>query len=228
MGCKFMGIQDRRRREKETRRQQIVTAAKQVFLHKGLKSATIEDIAFEAELGVATIYAYFKNKEELYASLNLIVLEYLIDQVEVVYFNDSLSIEQKIIKFKDAMYNTFRFDPVLLRNVFRVELEETLTSISRELLEQINQLARKVLTMFADICDEGVKQGIFLPRHRMLFADIIWSTFAGLVIWEGAKREINPKKDFLKSSLDEAFDIFLQGIKTDKATDRCKAKSIKK
>ena len=54
-----MGIKERRIREKEMRQQQIVTAAKQVFLHKGLKSATIEDIAIEAELGVATIYAYF-------------------------------------------------------------------------------------------------------------------------------------------------------------------------
>jgi len=215
-----MGIQERKKREKEMRRQQIVTAAKQVFLHKGLKSATIEDIAIEAELGVATIYAYFKNKDELYASLNLITLGYLVDQVEIVYVNDSLSIEQKIIKFKDAMYNTFRFDPVLLRNIFRVELELTLTTLSRELLEEIHQLTRKALTMFANVFDEGVKQGIFLPRHKMLFVDIMWSTFAGLVIWEGAKTEINPKKDFLKSSLDEAFDIFLRGIKTDKAPDR--------
>ena len=219
-----MGIKERRIREKEMRQQQIVTAAKQVFLHKGLKSATIEDIAIEAELGVATIYAYFKNKDELYASLNLITLEYLVDQVEIVYHNDSLSIEQKIIKFKDAMYNTFRFDPVLLRNIFRVELEETLTALSRELLEQINQLTRKILTMFANIFDEGVKQGIFLPRHKMLFVDIMWSTFAGLVIWEGAKTAINPKKDFFKSSLDEAFDIFLRGIKTGKATDKVKSK----
>ena len=219
-----MGIQERKMREKEMRHQQIVTAAKQVFLHKGLKSATIEDIAIEAELGVATIYAYFKNKEELYASLNLITLEYLLDQVETVYVNENLSVEQKIIKFKDAMYNTFRFDPILLRNIFRVELEETLTSISRELLEQINQLSRKTLTMFANVCEEGVKQGIFLPRHKVLLADIMWSIFAGLVIWEGAKKEINPKKDFLKSSLDEAFDIFLQGIKTDKTTGRSKLK----
>jgi AcrR family transcriptional regulator len=223
-----MGIKERRKREKEMRRRQIVTAAKHVFLHKGLKSATIEDIATEAELGVATLYSYFKNKDELYAALNLITLEYIIDQVEIVYVNDSLSIEQKIIKFKDAMYKSFRFDPKLLRNIFRVQLEENLTSLSRELLEQINQLTRKILTMWADTFDEGVKQGIFLPRRRMLFVDIMWSIFAGLVIWEGAKTEINPEKDFLKSSLDEAFEIFLRGIKTDKAPNGDKSEWIKK
>jgi hypothetical protein len=49
----------------------------------------------------------------------------------------------------------------------------------------------------------------------MAHADIIWGTFAGLMMWEGAKRRINPKKDFLKSTLNQAFDIFCRGIKKD-------------
>jgi len=210
-----MGIQERKKRERKFRRQQIVAAAKEVFLHKGLKSATIEDIASEAELGVATIYSYFKNKEELYASLNLITLQYLSDHVENICINNTLSIEDKIRGFKDAMYSTFRFDPILLRNIFRVELEENLTSIDKDLLNKINCLATNVLHMIADVCEAGVREGLFHSRHKMLYADIIWSIFAGLVIWEGAKKEINPKKDFLKPALDQAFEIFLNGIKID-------------
>ena len=60
-----MGIQERKEREKERRRQQIMVAAKRVFSEKGFNKATMEDIAHEAELSPGTLYLYFKNKEEL-------------------------------------------------------------------------------------------------------------------------------------------------------------------
>ena len=72
-----MGIQERKEREKERRRQQIMVAAKRVFTEKGFSSATMEDIAAKAELSAGTLYLYFKSKDELYASLSLRVLQYL-------------------------------------------------------------------------------------------------------------------------------------------------------
>ena len=75
-----LGITDRRKRERDLqqkmRRKQILYAAKRVFYAKGFSPATIEDIAQEAELSPAAIYLYFKNKDDLYASLNLQLLEY--------------------------------------------------------------------------------------------------------------------------------------------------------
>ena len=64
-----MGIQERKKRERERRRQQIMVAAKNVFAQKGFNKATMEDIAKEAELSPGTLYLYFKNKEELYKAL---------------------------------------------------------------------------------------------------------------------------------------------------------------
>ena len=72
-----MGIQERKERERERRRQQIIVAAKRVFSKNGFSRTTMEDIAKEAELSPGTLYLYFKNKEELYASLSLRILQYL-------------------------------------------------------------------------------------------------------------------------------------------------------
>jgi AcrR family transcriptional regulator len=49
----IMGIQERKERETERRRQQIMVAAKRVFSEKGFNKATMEDIAQEAELSPA-------------------------------------------------------------------------------------------------------------------------------------------------------------------------------
>ena len=60
-----MGIQERKEREKEQRREVIMTCATKIFLAKGFINASMEDIAGCSELSKATLYVYFKNKEEI-------------------------------------------------------------------------------------------------------------------------------------------------------------------
>jgi len=195
------------------RRQQIQDAAKKFFMLKGFNSTTMDDIAQEAELSPATIYQYFRNKEELYASLNLITLVYLLNEVEKIYKNSKLSFEDKIKAFKDAMYRTFKYDPLVLRNIIHIQLEDTLLDLSIELLNEVNSLIQRIMTMIADVYEEGARQGQFSQGRGIIHADIIWAMFSGLVLWEEAKRKLNPKKDFLKTTLDRSFDIFCRGIK---------------
>jgi hypothetical protein len=71
-----VGTRDRREREKEISRSQILNAAKEIFMSKGLRTATMENIARKAELSPGTIDTDFKNKGELYVVLNLIGLQF--------------------------------------------------------------------------------------------------------------------------------------------------------
>ena len=64
-----MGIQERREREKEQRRNEILDAAEKVFFSKGFNNATMDEVAETAELSKGTLYLYFKNKEDLYFAI---------------------------------------------------------------------------------------------------------------------------------------------------------------
>lgn len=66
-----MGIAERREREKEKRKNDIVDAAERVFFEKGHENATMDDVANKAELSKGTLYLYFKNKEDLYLAIHL-------------------------------------------------------------------------------------------------------------------------------------------------------------
>lgn len=68
-----MGIQERKQREREQRREAIIEAASQVFIRKGLNGTTMDEIAAKAELSKATLYLYFANKEELFLAVLVIV-----------------------------------------------------------------------------------------------------------------------------------------------------------
>lgn len=208
-----MGIQERKEREKERRRQQIIVAAKRVFSEKGFNKATMEDIAKEAELSPGTLYLYFKNKEELYASLSLRILQYLHIRVTHVNKETDMSPDKKLAALMEAMYDVYDFDPLIIINMFHLQSSETLKNLSDSLLEEIKALSKKSIGAIAKIFEEGIDQGVFLERHPMALADIFWSMFSGVVLWEASKKIISADKDYLKSTLATAFDLFERGIR---------------
>ena len=207
-----MGIQERKERERERRRQQIIVATKKVFSEKGFNKATMDDIAGEAELSPGTLYLYFKNKEELYASLSLRILQYLYMRVEHVEDDPQLDPEQKLDALMTAMYDVYDFDPLVIINMFHLQSSETLKNLSPELIDEIKELSRKSIGGFARVFKEGIAKGVFVDRHPIALSDSFWALFSGVVLWTNSKRIINKDKDFLKETLDLAFRIFKQGI----------------
>ena len=207
-----MGIQERKERERERRRQQIIVATKKVFSEKGFNKATMDDIAGEAELSPGTLYLYFKNKEELYASLSLRILQYLHMRVEHVENDPKLDPEQKLDALIEAMYDVYDFDPLVIINMFHLQSSETLKNLSAELIDEIKELSRQSIGGFARVFKEGIEKGVFVDRHPIALSDSFWALFSGVVLWTNSKRVINKDKDFLKETLDLAFRIFKQGI----------------
>lgn len=61
-----MGISERKEREKEQRRQDIIRAAEKIFFSKGFDQSTMDDVAKEAELSKGTLYLYFRSKVDLH------------------------------------------------------------------------------------------------------------------------------------------------------------------
>jgi AcrR family transcriptional regulator len=206
-----MGIQERKEREKERRRQQIIVAAKRVFSEKGFNKATMEDIAHEAELSPGTLYLYFKNKEELYASLSLRILQYLHIRVEHVN-KEELAPEQKMDALVEAMYDVYAFDPLILINMFHLQSSETLKNLSPKLMSEIEELSRKSIGAIARIFEQGIESGIFIDRHPVAMADIFWALFSGVILWTTSKKIFNEEKDYLKDTLKIAFEVFSRGI----------------
>jgi AcrR family transcriptional regulator len=206
-----MGIQERKEREKERRRQQIVVAAKRVFSDKGFNKATMEDIAKEAELSPGTLYLYFKNKEELYASLTLRILQYLNIRLSHVINQEDLDTWKKLDALKDVMFDVYDFDPLIIINMFHLQSSETLKNLSNELIEEIVGLSRTSMDSITSVFREGIQQGLIVDHHPVALSDIFWAIFAGVVLWESSKNIIDDKKDHLKETLRIAYEIFDRG-----------------
>jgi AcrR family transcriptional regulator len=60
-----MGIAERKVREKQKRRKEILTAAEKIFFASYGEKGTMDDVAEKVELSKGTLYLYFKNKSDL-------------------------------------------------------------------------------------------------------------------------------------------------------------------
>jgi AcrR family transcriptional regulator len=60
-----MGITERKEREKTEMRQRIIDASIEMFLEEGYEKTSIRNIAEKIEYSPATIYLYYKDKDEL-------------------------------------------------------------------------------------------------------------------------------------------------------------------
>ncbi len=209
-----MGIQERKQREKERRRQQIMVAAKRVFVKKGYGRATMESIAKEAELSAGTLYLYFRNKSELWATLSVRLLQYLLIRLDHLHAQKDLDHRGKISQIKAVLLDAYEFDPMIFKNLFNLQTSETLKELSPELIQEIKVLGQQTIKKIAAIFQRGINQGVCLDRPPIEIADIVWSMFSGLVLWEASKQGgySTSNSDRLKPTLETAFEIFEKGI----------------
>jgi AcrR family transcriptional regulator len=65
-----MGVQERREREKQGIREEILEAARSLFVTEGFENVSIRKIAEKIEYSPGTIYLYFHDKAEILAQIS--------------------------------------------------------------------------------------------------------------------------------------------------------------
>jgi AcrR family transcriptional regulator len=64
-----MTLVERRQKEKDQRRKNVINIASKLFFLKGYEKVSMDEIANEAEVSKATLYFYFNDKESLYFAI---------------------------------------------------------------------------------------------------------------------------------------------------------------
>ena len=109
-----MSTTTRRQREKQKRRNDIISAAEKVFFAKGYDRVTMDEIANEAEVNKALLYYYFKNKESLFFAVNLYGVQILYDlylecsQLNADGYSKVIAMIQSLYEFSKEHPDYFR------------------------------------------------------------------------------------------------------------------------
>lgn len=215
-----MGVRERREREKELRKNQILDAAKTLLLERGLKGTSVQRIAKKAELGVATIYAYYQNKEDLFSALQQEGLRLLQQGIQKAY-QEGKTPGDKIKKMAQAYYffSQFHKDYFDIINYF---LSQPGVMFDPEIKLELDHLGNTILSQVEKALQEGIDQKCFQRVEVKKSALQLWGMLHGLLLFRKMKDTILRKENF-KSLFDyslESFIVALEGSPSIKGTPK--------
>lgn len=208
-----MGILERKEREKQQRRADIMKAAKDVFFSKGLLMATMDEIAEKAELSKGTLYLYFQSKEELYLSL--------LSEGDNIFMNmlqkellPSLSAEELLRKTTSIYYEFYKQYPDYFKIMFFLHHGDLQDKVPQEFYKTCICQAEDTLKMIEGIIQKGIGEGTFREVNAWKMTLNLWSTANGIFFLCSEKEH----KEFMrgydeKTLLEHALDVYLEGLK---------------
>ena len=205
-----MGSKERREREKEQRKSHILDTARALLLEKGLTATSINQIAKRSELSIGAIYFYFKDKEEIFAALQLEGLGLLSQTIQKAVKKGS-SPEEKIRLTAEA-YFQFSEKHKNYFDIINYFLTSPGTIFSPDLKNEIDAHGSASISMLAQAISEGTGKGIFKPVDSRKLAIVLWGLFNGIIQLKKLEKTILAE-DECRSLYGEALDRFLDGLR---------------
>lgn len=214
-----MGAEERKEKEKELKRKDIIDAAERVFFSKGYDVATMDDVARTAEFSKRTVYVYFKSKEQIYFEIMIRGYKILIQMIED--YDQKLNSDTGIYKIRKLGLILFEFSKQYadyfsaIMNYENGEMDFSI-GVTDNAKQECYELGEKIFDYLAGSLKLGIEDGTI--------DNSIDITNTALVLWSctlGIFNTLRTKKRYImeyhkKNSeelLEEAFDMLTKAIK---------------
>lgn len=204
-----MGAKERREREREQRKNHILDTARALLLEKGLNATSINQIAKRSELSVGAIYFYFKDKEELFAALQVEGLELLHQAISKAVPKKATpekkirSIAQAYLQFSEQHKNYF--------DIINYFLTSPETIFPPELKNEIDKHGDASIATLTQVIREGIEDGQFKDVDPKRQAIILWGAFNGMIQLKKLQKTILAQNEY-HSLYMEIVDRFVHGL----------------
>ena len=149
-----MSIPERKKREKEMRRKEIIDTAEKLFFEKGYENISMADIAEGSELARSTLYLYFKNKKEIYLTISIRGTEILNQMFKEYYKKGKTGIE-KVKMLMTAFYKFYKEYP----DYYDVNWSsyKVLFDHDMQKMEEIKKIRIEGFSLFSKALYEGIE-----------------------------------------------------------------------
>jgi AcrR family transcriptional regulator len=173
---KGMGSKERREREKESLRQEILDAARELFAEQGYESVTMRKIAEKIEYSPTTIYLYFSDKDELLFSLCQETFSKLVKYIEHIEAQGSSDPVEKV-KLGLRAYVDFGLKHP---NHYKVTFMQSMRPRGGDLHEDKESMGHRAFEQLASLVDRCVKEGRFAQEDAKLISGSLWASAHGI------------------------------------------------
>ena len=171
-----MNLSGRKLKERKVRQDLILDAALQVFKKKGIEGSTMDEIALEADFGKATLYYYFKSKEDVFSAILTNGWKDLWANLEPVISEDNKSPRDTFVNILLCISDNVRARPGLYEFLFNAPKKVNFDS------ESWRSYQERIYSVISTLLQEGIKLGEFPKSKPQVLFKALGGLFMGLVL----------------------------------------------
>lgn len=207
-----MGIEVRRKRIREFKRQAILKAARKLFFEKGFKRVTIDSIAKRADISKGAVYLHFKSKEELYTQILLNDVERHYKLMSAIV-QDGGSTFDCILRLSESYVDFFLNDRELFRILVNYMLHTDHMKLPEDVDKQIVNAVNKNMDIIAEAFRQGIVAGEF-PAAMNIFENrnAIWGLLDGIISLHLFTGTESRREGRIRSTIEHSMKIYLRGL----------------
>jgi len=203
----FMGIAERKERQKEELKALILKAARKLFVERGITQTTIRNIADAIDYSIGTVYVYFRDKNEILHALHTQSFADLGGQFKVLY---NVKDPMERLRAMGKVYITYGLEnPDMYDLMFTLKAPmEFLETIQKDEWDEGKAAFDVLKTTVKECMDAGHFKGHKLEPLSFL----IWSCVHGMCSLEISSRTKNVNIKNPENIVTDAYDEYLKII----------------
>lgn len=160
--------------ENTSMEQQIIEAAKQVFIEKGYAKAGMSDIAARVGINRSGLHYYFRTKEKMFEAVFADIVLSFIPSIHYIILQDK-PISDRISEMVDVYFDVFKKEPC-----FPVFIAQ---EIQRDADHMFNTIRNLEIGQYATRIKEALQAEIKNGSIKETSIEFIFYTFYGLVVF---------------------------------------------
>ena len=200
-------------------RDNILTAARELFETKGVQETTMDDIALQADYSKSTIYVYFQSKEDIYNSIVVDYLDALIGKLTTDFETDD-SFEHSYYKLGESLVGFCERYPKYYASLM---FEEKATNSRKKAVNVLPAILQELYNLVELLIEKGKKNKTLAASLDVKSTALyLWSALSGIIqISEQKKKEITKHTGMtLEAYREFAFRTLYESLIRDKDTKR--------
>lgn len=208
-----MSPQEKRKKEKESKRNNILKAARKLFFDKGFKAVTVDSIAAKAGVSKGSIYLYFDSKEEIYAQV--LIADNIEHNKDMLYFSTKEApAAELLLEYAERYVNNFLNDKELFRILMTFMLQTEQMNLTPQQNAELIRTTNENIKFVSSILQRGIDAGEFFPTIDIRQTqNAIWGMLNGIISLFLFLGNPNRRAEKIHSLVKESLNIFIKGLK---------------
>ena len=181
-----MTISNRQLEERKGRQDRILSGALNVFKERGLEGATMDEIANASGFGKATLYYYFKSKEDVFSAILVEGWEKIWESLEPIIAENSSprkTFVNVLIKIAENAQNR----PGLFEFLFNVPKAIKIDN------QPWKEYQHRLYSVIKGLLEDGIEKGEFPQVDPQLMFKALGGLFMGLVFMGNREEPVTDK-----------------------------------